>query len=134
MIGPANRLLRFEQGGFQLRSAAIAEFRGDPGPYREHFGVEPLFGCPETLLIVDEDVLEAPILYSDPGLRRAFEQLAEEALGRLSAGRTMSGRVGQWIMKRMPVRRGMSRGSEERPSEASGSSPSIYKPTVRLYN
>lgn len=91
------------------RSIAIKELQfahaapADDGPYLSIFGVEPRFDGRENGLRMSKEVLQYPILYSDPRLRRAFEPIAEEVREKLLRGREFSDRVFQWMMACMPA-------------------------------
>lgn len=79
------------------------EAPADTAPYLQVFGVEPRFGQAETVLRMSREVMDYPILYSDPKLRGMFESIADEARNRLLQGNTFSDRVYHWMMKCMPV-------------------------------
>ncbi|MFM1655717.1 AraC family transcriptional regulator [Brevibacillus sp. B_LB10_24] len=75
----------------------------DLGPYLSIFGVEPRFGGKDNGIRMSREVLQYPILYSDPRLLRAFEPIAEEIRNKLIRGRDFSDRVFQWMMACMPA-------------------------------
>jgi AraC-like DNA-binding protein len=75
----------------------------DLTPYLSVFGVEPRFSCKDNFMRLSKEVLQYPILYSDPRLKRAFEPIAEEIKGRLMRGRAFSDRVYQWMIQCMPA-------------------------------
>ncbi|AFH61460.1 AraC family transcriptional regulator [Paenibacillus caseinilyticus] len=79
------------------------EAPADTAPYLPVFGVEPRFGRAETVLRMSREVMDYPILYSDPKLRGMFEAIAEETRSRLAPGKLFSDRVYHWMMKCMPV-------------------------------
>jgi AraC-like DNA-binding protein len=83
----------------QFTHAAPADLR----PYLSVFGIEPRFGGKENDLRMSKEVLQYPIMYSDPRLRRAFEPIAEEIRDKLIGGRGFSDRVFQWMMACMPA-------------------------------
>ncbi|ANE48415.1 transcriptional regulator [Paenibacillus swuensis] len=71
-------------------------------PYRAVFGVIPKFECKENVLRMNRDVLDAPIVYSDPKMLRMFEGIAEETKAKLTRGSALSDQVFQWMLSCMP--------------------------------
>jgi len=97
IVRMSNRAIPVKE--LQFAHAAPADTR----PYLSLFGVEPRFGGTDTWLRLSRDVLQYPILYADPRLRRAFEPVAEEIREKLIRGREFSDRVFQWMLSCMPV-------------------------------
>lgn len=91
------------------RAVAVREIRfahagpADLGPYLDVFGVEPRFGGKDNYIRLGKEVLHDPILYSDPGLRKSFESIAEQIRSRLLGGTEFSDRVFRWILQSMPA-------------------------------
>lgn len=75
----------------------------DLSVYVSMFGITPRFGGKETYLRMSREVLQYPILYSDPRLLKAFEPIAEELKNKLVRGKRLSDRVYQWMMSCLPA-------------------------------
>jgi AraC-like DNA-binding protein len=57
------------------------------------FGADPVFGAPESELVLDEGFLRAPIRVPEGAIARAMEVLAKRALADLPESASLAGRV-----------------------------------------
>ncbi|PAD79294.1 AraC family transcriptional regulator [Paenibacillus campinasensis] len=67
-------------------------------PYVDMFGLMPKFGAGNVLRIHAE-VLDYPVLYSDPRILQVFEQLAQETRSELTADGVLTEQVIRWLKK-----------------------------------
>src|SRR5690606_27155143 len=71
--------------------------------YSEVFGVLPRFGGDAAWMRIGKEVLDYPILYSDPRLRAMFEKIAAEVKAKLmSRSSDFAGQVFEWMLERLP--------------------------------
>lgn len=78
------------------------EATADTEPYVTAFGLLPKFGEAENALILSKDVLNYPVLYSDPRLLDVFERIARETHESLTGNNTFTNRIVAWMEKCMP--------------------------------
>ncbi|MDF2963865.1 MAG: AraC family transcriptional regulator [Paenibacillus sp.] len=71
--------------------------------YTSVLGITPQFGSDANTIRMGKEILEFPILFSDPKLLGTFEVIAEEARHRLMQGRLFSEQLYNWIIKCMPT-------------------------------
>jgi AraC-like DNA-binding protein len=83
---------------FQHEASAAARLEA----YGEAFGLVPRFGGDATWMRMGKEVLEYPILYSDPRLQTMFEKIAAEIKAKLIQGSDFASQVFQWMLKRLP--------------------------------
>ncbi|UVI28406.1 AraC family transcriptional regulator [Paenibacillus spongiae] len=74
----------------------------DTSPYMPVFGTMPRFGETDNAMCMSKDVLDNPVLYSDPRLLGIFETIAQETSAGLTNGGTFAERVVQWMKSCMP--------------------------------
>lgn len=96
-------LLRMSQQPIPLRELQLTY----PAPedlraYCAIFGIEPKFGGEEAYFRMDREVLQYPMLYSNPRLRQSFETIAEEIKNKLVHGKQWSDQLRGWIMSCLP--------------------------------
>ncbi|WP_166242272.1 AraC family transcriptional regulator [Paenibacillus turpanensis] len=72
-------------------------------PYRESFGLPPAFSQKENLLVMNKEVLEYPVLYSDPKLLSVFQSLAQATQAELNRDDRLSERIVQWMKTCIPT-------------------------------
>ncbi|MCR2806403.1 AraC family transcriptional regulator [Paenibacillus soyae] len=73
----------------------------DTAPYEASFGTIPAFGETANALCMNAEVLDYPILYSDPRLLAAFEAIAQETMDSLSDSAGFSVQVMRWMKNNM---------------------------------
>jgi len=71
-------------------------------PYEKAFGLIPRFGEEFDALVLDEEALRNPVLYSDPRLLETFETMAKETKRSLTRTGEFSERVVEWIERCLP--------------------------------
>ncbi len=81
----------------------IHDAPGDYEPYREAFGIAPVFGAGHHMLRLHKDVLDYPILYANPKLLGAFEAIAQEAMDGLVPPETFADQVLRWMKRHLPT-------------------------------
>ncbi|MBW4840710.1 MAG: AraC family transcriptional regulator [Paenibacillaceae bacterium] len=96
-------LLRMSQQPVPLRELQLTY----PAPedlraYCAIFGIEPQFGGEEAYFRMDREVLQYPMLYSNPRLRQSFEAIAEEIKNKLVRGKQWSAQLRGWILSCLP--------------------------------
>lgn len=74
----------------------------DLSAYRSLFGIKPVFGGEEVSMRMDREVLQYPILYSDPRLLKSFEAIAEEIKAKLVRGKQWTDRLREWMLSCLP--------------------------------
>ncbi len=78
------------------------EAPADIGPYREAFGIDPVFAAEDDVLRLKKELLNVPVLYSDSRLLSIFESLAQETSGDLARMSRFSEQVARRIKKSLP--------------------------------
>ncbi|WP_239617655.1 AraC family transcriptional regulator [Cohnella mopanensis] len=74
----------------------------DTTPYAEAFGTVPRFGGDENHLRMSKDVLNYPVMYSDPKLLGVFEAIAQETKMGLTRESDFSDQVVRWLKQCLP--------------------------------
>lgn len=74
----------------------------DRTEYATIVGINPVFGSVDTVIRLDNEVLQYPIVLANSDLLSTFETYAEEARNRLLVGQTFSDQVYRWITRCMP--------------------------------
>jgi len=74
----------------------------DTAPYIPVFGRIPSFGGTQNTLCMSKEVLDYPVLYSDPKLLELFESIAQETRDQLAGESTFAERVFQWMKSCFP--------------------------------
>ena len=75
----------------------------DMAPYARVFGVEPSFGQAVNALVMSKEVLDYPVLYSDPRLLAMFKELARETQDGLLEHAKLSRQIWGWIKSSLPT-------------------------------
>ncbi|OPG97593.1 AraC family transcriptional regulator [Chryseobacterium mucoviscidosis] len=76
---------------------------GDLSPYVGMFGIEPQFGDTRTLLRIQRDILDQPVLYADARMLKVFETMAQESKDELHSSQPFSGKVSRWMTESLPT-------------------------------
>ncbi|MFD2630392.1 AraC family transcriptional regulator [Oceanobacillus kapialis] len=78
------------------------ELPGDVAEYDAIFGVAPSFSADKTVLYMDREVLDFPVLYANPKLLHVFESLAKENSKALTHANLVSYQVVEWLRDCLP--------------------------------
>lgn len=79
------------------------ESPSDLAPYQAVFGLIPSFNAEQHLLVMNKEVLDYPILYSDSRLLGMFEGMARQTSEGMSRTATFSEQVTHWIKECLPA-------------------------------
>ncbi|MNW45273.1 HTH-type transcriptional regulator VirS [compost metagenome] len=96
-------LLRMSQRPVPLRELQLTySAPEDLSAYISLFGIEPKFGGKEAYFRMDREVLQFPMMYSDPRLLKSFEAIAEEIKTKLVRGKSWSDQLREWMLTCLP--------------------------------
>ncbi|EAA9756055.1 AraC family transcriptional regulator [Salmonella enterica] len=96
----ANRRVKLKEVSFGHQAPDAS---GDLSPYVGKFGIEPQFGDTRTLLRIQRDILDQPVLYADARMLKVFETMAQESKDELHSSQPFSGKVSRWMTESLPT-------------------------------